>query len=351
MIAREVKVAEVFVATLGASHYTYVEATLTQTVADWLAAHVRALEYFGGVPRAIVPDNLKSGVHRPCRYEPDLNPSYQDFAEHYGVAILPARVRKPRDKAKVEVGVQGVERWIMAPLRQQTFFSLGDLNAALREQLERYNDRELSREAGTRRSRFLELEQTALRPLPPQRYEYASWKRAKVFLDYHIEHERRYYSVPYRLIGKSVDVRITAHTIEVFYRGQAVARHLKTSAARRFITEPGHRPERHRAVIEMSHERLLERAEAIGPATATLLREQTARRVHPEEALRACLGILRLAHDFSAAALEDACKRALELKTYSYRAVRTLIITPAMPAATSTSTPTHDNVRGAGYFS
>jgi transposase len=347
----EVKVAEVFVAALGASHYTYVEATLTQTVADWLGAHVRALEYFGGVPRAIVPDNLKSGVHRPCRYDPDLNPSYQDFAEHYGVAILPARVRKPRDKAKVEVGVQGVERWIMAPLRQQTFFSLGDLNAALREQLERYNDRELSREAGTRRSRFLELEQQALRPLPPQRYEYASWKRAKVFLDYHIEHERRYYSVPYRLIGKSVDVRIPAHTIEVFYRGQAVARHLKTSASRRFITEPGHRPERHRAVIELSHERLLERAEAIGPATATLLREQTSRRVHPEEALRVCLGILRLAHDFSAAALEDACKRALELKTYSYRAVRTLIITPAMPAPTATSTPAHDNLRGAGYFS
>jgi transposase len=342
----EIKVAQVF----GASHYTYVEATLTQTVADWLAAHVRALEYFGGVPQAIVPDNLKSGVRRPCRYEPDLNPSYQDFAEHYGVAILPARVRKPRDKAKVEVGVQGVERWILAPLRQQTFFSLGELNTALREQLERYNDRPLSRETGTRRSRFIELERAALRALPVQRYEFAIWKRAKVFLDYHIEHERRYYSVPYRLIGKSVDVRITAHTIEVFYRGQSVARHLKGSGSRRFITEPGHRPERHRAVIEMSHERLLERAEAIGPATATLLREQTARRVHPEEALRACLGILRLAHDFSAGALEDACKRALELKAYSYRAVRTLIISPASPTAPSTPTPAHDNVRGAHYF-
>jgi transposase len=346
----EVKVAEVFVAALGASHYTYVEATLTQTVADWLGAHVRALEYFGGLPRAIVPDNLKSGVHRACRYEPDLNPSYQDFAEHYGVAILPARVRKPRDKAKVEVGVQGVERWIMAPLRHRTFFSLGELNAALREQLEPYNERPLSRELGTRRSRFIELDRPALRPLPVQRYEFASWKRAKVFLDYHIEHERHYYSVPYRLIGKSVDLRITAHTIEVFYRGQAVARHMKGSGSRRFITEPGHRPERHRAVIEMSHERLLERAEAIGTATATLLREQTARRVHPEEALRACLGILRLAHDFSAGALEDACKRALELKTYSYRAVRTLIIAPASPPPTSTPTPTHDNVRGADYF-
>jgi transposase len=248
------------------------------------------------------------------------------------------------------VGVQGVERWIMAPLRHRTFFNLGELNLALREELERYNDRPLSREAGTRRSRFLELERPALRPLPLQRYEFAIWKRAKVFLDYHIEHERHYYSVPYRLIGKSVDLRITAHTIEVFYRGQAVARHLKGSGSRRFITEPGHRPERHSAVIELSHERLLERAEAIGPATATLLREQTARRVHPEEALRASLGILRLAHDFSAGALEHACQRALELKAYSYRAVRTLIIAPASPTTPSTPTPAHDNVRGARYF-
>jgi hypothetical protein len=172
-----------------------------------------------------------------------------------------------------------------------------------------------------------------------------------VFLDYHIEHERRYYSVPYRLIGKSVDLRITAHTIEVYYRGQAVARHVRGSESRRFIIAPAHRPERHSAVIELSHERLLERAEAIGPATATLLREQSERRVHPEEALRASLGILRLAHDFSAGALEEACRRALELKALSYRAVRTLIIVPAATASTSTPTPAHDNVRGAGYFS
>ncbi len=347
----EVKVAQVFVAALGASHYTYVEASLTQTVADWLGAHVRALEYFGGVPCAIVPDNLKSGVSRVCRYEPDLNPSYQDFAEHYGVAILPARVRKPRDKAKVEVAVQGIERWIMAPLRHQTFFSLGELNAALRIELERYNDRPLSREAGTRRSRFLELDRPALHALPVHGYEYATWKRAKVFLDYHVEFERQYYSVPYRLIGKSVDLRISSHTIEVYYRGQSVARHLRVSGARRFSTESEHRPERHRAVIELNHERLLERAEAVGPATASLLREQVCRRAHPDEALRASLGILRLAHDFSAVALEKACERALALKTYSYRAVRTLIITPPAPAAAaSTTAATHDNLRGAGYF-
>jgi transposase len=346
----EVQVAQVFVAALGASHYTYVEATLTQSVADWLASHVRALEYFGGVPQAIVPDNLKSGVQRACRYEPDLNPSYQDFAEHYGVAILPARVRKPRDKSKVEVAVQGIERWILAPLRHQSFFSLADLNQALRAQLQQYNEQPLSREAGTRRSRFLDLDQPALRPLPQRPYEYATWKRAKVFLDYHIEFERRYYSVPYRLIGKSVDLRITRHVIEVYYRGQCVARHLKAAGSRRFITEATHRPERHRAVIDLSHERLLERAEAVGPATAALLREQVCRRAHPDEALRASLGILRLAHDFSAAALEQACQRALALQTYSYRAVRTLIITPAAAPTPSTEPVMHDNVRGARYF-
>jgi transposase len=346
----EVRPAEIFVATLGASNFTYVEASLTQTLADWLGAHVRALEYFEGVPRAIVPDNLKSGVHRACRYEPDLNPSYQDFAEHYGVAVLPARVRKPRDKAKVEVAVQGIERWILAPLRHGTFFSLGELNAALRVELERYNDRPLSREDGTRRGRHLELERPALRPLPARRYQFATWKKAKVHLDYHVEVERRYYSVPYRLIGKTVDLRLTAHMVEVFYRGQAVATHLRQAGQRRFITDPGHRPDRHRAVIELNHERLLERAEAIGPATAAVLREQVHRRTHPDEALRASLGILRLAHDFSTGALEQACERAVELKTYSYRAIRALIVAPPAPVQDALCLPEHDNVRGARYF-
>lgn len=346
----EMSSAEIFVATMGASNFTYVEASLTQTLADWLGAHVRALEYFGGVTAAIVPDNLKSGVHRACRYEPDLNPSYQDFAEHYGVAILPARVRKPRDKAKVEVAVQGIERWILAPLRHCTFFSLAELNAALAAQLERYNDRPLSREAGTRRSRFTELDQPVLKPLPARRYQYATWKKAKVHLDYHVEFERRYYSVPYRLIGKTVDLRLTVHMVEVFYRGQAVATHLRQDGPRRFVTDPAHRPDRHRAVIELNHERLLERAEAIGPATAAVLREQVHRRAHPDEALRVSLGILRLAHDFSTDALEQACTHAVELRAYSYRAIRALIVAPPLPTPEPAPTPAHDNVRGARYF-
>ena len=346
-----VQTIQIFVAALGASHYTYVEGTPGQTVADWVGSHVRALEYFGGVPRAIVPDNLKSGVRHPCRYDPDLNPSYHDFAEHYRVAILPARVRKPRDKSKVEVAVQGIERWILAPLRHRTFFSLGDLNAALATELARYNDRPLSHEDGTRRTRFVALDQPALASLPVQRYQHATWKKAKVHLDYQVEVERRYYSVPYKLIGKTVDLRLTTHTVEVFYQGRSVAAHLRGDDKRRFLTQPEHRPERHRAVIELSHERLMERAEAIGPATAALLREQVYRRKHPDEALRASLGILRLAHDFSAVALEQACSRALALRTYNYRAVRALItLPPESPPADPTPIPDHVNVRGARYF-
>jgi transposase len=205
----EQREAQIFVAVLGCSNYTYAEATWSQKRPDWLGSHARALEYFRGAPAAIVPDNLRSGVKRSHRYEPELNPSYQDFAEHYGVAILPARVRKPRDKAKVEAGVLIVERWILARLRNRMFFSLGELNAAIAELLERLNTRAFKKLEGSRRSRFIELDQPALRPLPARAYEFAEWRRAKVHPDYHVEIKRAYYSVPYRLIGEHVDVRLS----------------------------------------------------------------------------------------------------------------------------------------------
>jgi transposase len=344
--------AEVFVAVLGASSYTYAEATWTQALPDWLGSHVRALEDFGGVPAAAVPDNLKSGVTKPHRYDPALNPAYQDFAEHYGLAILPARVRKPRDKAKVEVGVQVVERWILARLRNHTFFSLGELNAAIRELVADLNRRPFKKRDGNRESVFAEIERPALRPLPERRYEYASWKKAKVHLDYHVEIERAYYSVPYALIGKTVEARISANAVEIFHRQQLVARHLRARSRGQFVTLAAHRPERHSAVIDLTHERLRTRALAIGPATAEVLAQQLHRRVHPEESLRTSLGILRLARDFSAEALERAAERAIALKTFSYRALRTLISAP--PAASEPAQPTlpleHENVRGEKYF-
>ncbi len=346
----EIREAQIFVAVLGCSNYTYAEATFTQQLGDWLGAHVRALEYLGGVPAAIVPDNLKSAVKRAHRYEPVLNPSYQDFAEHYGAAILPARVRKPRDKAKVEAGVLVVERWILARLRHRTFFSLGALNAAIAELLEQLNTRPFKKLDGCRRTRFLELDRPALQPLPVRAYEFGEWRRAKVHPDYHVEVQHAYYSVPYRLIGQQVDVRLTASGVEVFHRGQRVAAHVRVHTRGWRSTLDGHRPARHVAVIEQNMARVLERAAAIGPATAEVLRRQTAHRKHPEETLRSAQGILRLAQDFEAARLERACERALALQSYSYRAVRALIETPASSASSPSLDLAHDNVRGPEYF-
>jgi transposase len=302
------------------------------------------------VPAAIVLDNLRSGVKRSHRYEPELNPSYHDLAEHYGVAILPARVRKPRDKAKVETGVLVVERWILARLRNRTFFSLGELNAAIADLLEHLNHRPFKKLEGSRRSRFVTLDQPALRSLPAQRYEFAEWRRAKVHPDYHVEVKRAYYSVPYRLIGERVDVRLTAHSVEIFHGGERVAAHLRAEERGRRRTDEAHRPQRHVAVIELTFARLLERATAVGPSTVELLRRQSAHRKHPEETLRSAQGILRLAVDFSPEKLERACARALALQSYSYRTVRALIESPAPPASRPSLDLAHDNVRGPEYF-
>jgi transposase len=266
------------------------------------------------------------------------------------VAILPARVRKPRDKAKVETGVLVVERWILARLRDRTFFSLGELNGTIRELLERLNTRAFKKLEGCRRSRFEQLERTALRPLPIRAYEFGEWKKAKVHPDYHIEVGRAYYSVPYALIGERVDVRLTAHGVEVFHAGRIVAAHARASERGQRSTRRVHRPERHVAIIDRTLEHTFMRATAIGVATAELIRTQARRRLHPEETLRSAQGILRLAHDFSPAQLERACERALALKSYSYRAVRTLIKTPEPPATRPALDLVHDNVRGAKYF-
>jgi transposase len=346
----ETRAVQIFVAVLGASNYTFAEATWTQKLPDWLGSHARALEYFGGAPRAVVPDNLKSAVTKAHRYEPDLNPAYHEFAEHYGLAILPARVRRPRDKAKVESGVLVVERWILARLRNRTFFSLEALNGAITELLGRLNTRPFKKMAGSRRSRFLELEQPTLRPLPMRRYEFGEWRRAKVHPDYHIEVAKAYYSVPYRLIGESVDVRLSAQAVEVFHHGTLVASHARSPERGRRSTRRSHRPERHVAMIENTLARTLERAARIGPATHAVIERQAAHRKHPEETLRSAQGILRLAQDFSPAQLEQACEYALELRSYSYRAIRTLIERPPRAAAQPALDLAHENVRGAEYF-
>lgn len=347
----EIREAQIFVAVLGCSNYTYAQASWTQSLADWLGSHVQALTFFGGAPAAFVPDNLKSGVDRAHRYDPDLNRAYAEFAEHYGVAILPARVRKPRDKAKVETGVQIVERWILARLRDRQFFSLTELNAAIDSLLAELNERAFQKLDGSRRSRFIELDQPALKALPPRAYEYAQWKCAKVHPDYHIELEHAYYSVPYQYIGKRVEVRVSARMVEIFASGKLIAAHVRLSKRGVRATLDAHRPANHRAIIDTTIERLLTRAEAIGPAVAQVLTEQFNRKRHPEEALRVAQGILRLAQDFSPEQLLAACERALQLRACSYRSVRALITTASTDSDDKRQLAlVHENVRGPDYF-
>jgi transposase len=267
----EVRRAEIFVAVLGASSFIYAEATWSQGLADWIAAHVNALTALDGVPRQIVSDNLRAGITRACFYEPTVNRTYADLAAHYGTAIIPARPYKPRDKAKVEVGVQVVQRWILARLRNRRFFSLGELNQAIRELVDQLNDRPMRGWGISRRALYEELDRPALQPLPPVPYEYAEWKRCRVNLDYHIEVDKHFYSVPFRLIREEVEARVTAKTVEIFHRGKLMAAHRRSFRQHRPTTVAEHMPSSHRRYRDWTHERILREAAAVGDDTAALV--------------------------------------------------------------------------------
>ena len=352
----EVRQAQVFIATLGASSYTYAEATLTQSLPDWIGSHARAFEYFGGVPNALVPDNLKSGVKSPHRYEPVINPTYQDLAEHYSVAVVPARVREPKDKSKVESAVQVVERWILAKLRDRTFFSVGELNEAMTVLLEELNNQSFQKLDGSRRSLFEALDKPALRPLPTQRYQYAEWKEARVHIDYHVEVDKHYYSVPYQLVKKQLSVRITENTIECFHKGQRVASHQRSHLKGRHTTDSVHMPEKHRKYAQWTPERMQEWAAKTGPETEAVIRRILSTRRHPEQSYRSCLGIMRLGKGYGNDRLENACRRALYADTCSYRSIESILKNNLDQQSLPELCPTaglpdkHENLRGSGYF-
>ncbi len=351
----EITQAQLFVAVLGASNYTYAEALPSQAELWWTAAHVRAFEFMGGSPAILVPDNLKAGVIKPHRYEPILNASYAELAAHYGCAILPARPKKPRDKAKVESGVLVAERWIAAALRNRTFFSIGEANAAIRERVAWLNARPFKKLAGSRASLFAELDKPALRPLPPVPYEYATWKQAKVSIDYHVEWERHYYSVPYQFVGERADVRASARTIEVFVRGRRVASHPRSSAVGRHTTTSAHMPESHRRYLEWTPSRLVAWGEQTGPATGALVSAILHSRPHPEQGFRSCLGIFRLGRRYGEARLEAACERALTVGALSYRSVDSILKgsldrAPLPEPPPVRATRTHANVRGPAAY-
>ena len=348
----ELRAAQIFVAVLGASAYTYVEATWSQSLPDWIGSHVRALTFFGGVPEILVPDNLKSGISRTCRYEPETNPTYAEMARYYDVAVIPARVRKPRDKALAEVSVQIAERWILARLRHRQFFTLADLNAAIRSLVLQLNTKPFRKRPGSRAEVFATLEAPALKALPDAPYEYAQWKRAKIHPDYHVEVDRHYYSVPYPLVGKTVDVRTSNATVEIFHRGKRVASHLRSKVPHDFTTVESHMPPSHQAA-RWSPEKLLEQAARIGPHTRTLMEALMLRLRYPQQAFRSGMGILRLAKTHDRVRMEAACARALRIQAISYRSVASILDKGLdRQASEQPDRPIihHGNIRGPEYF-
>src|SRR5690349_8917537 len=351
----EVHAAAVFVAVLGASSYTFAEATSGQDLRNWIGSHMRAFEFFGGVSEVVVPDNLKSAVTHPSYYEPDLNPTYRDLGEHYGVAIIPARPYRARDKAKAEVGVQVVQRWIVAALRKRKFFSLAEVNQAIAELLVRLNERPFRKRPGSRAALFAQLDQPALKPLPAARYQFGEWEKARVNIDYHIEVERHFYSVPYALVHQEVEIHVTGDTIEILHRGVRVASHVRCSEPAKASTLPEHMPKAHQKHVGRTPSRLIEDAQQVGPVTGELVTAILAAKRHPEQGYRSCLGILRLAKMYPVERMEAAARRCLRARAYNFQSMDSILKNqldrlPLPGDPPSRPVVDHDNIRGADYF-
>jgi transposase len=352
----ELRPASIFVGVLGASNYTYAEATWSQELPEWIGAHVRLFGFIGGVVEILVPDNLRSGVTRAHRYEPEINPTYAELARHYGVAVIPARAARPRDKAKAEAGVLLVERWILARLRNRQFFSLAELNAAIAELLRELNARPFKKLPGSRASAFAEIDQPALKPLPVQPYEFAEWKKVRVHIDYHIEFDLHYYSVPHALVGKQLEARATATTVELFHRGVRVASHIRSRRPRNFSTRTEHMPASHREYAKWTPERLREWAATVGAATACVISAILAARRHPQQGFRAALGVMRLGKHYGNPRLEAACERAHQLRITSFKSIESILKNnleraPLLEEATPRQLPLiHENIRGPEFY-
>ena len=347
--------AHIFVAALGASNYTYAEARWTETLPDWIGAHVNALTAIGGVPKAFVPDNLKAGITKPSRYEPGINRTYQDLADHYGCVVLPARVMKPRDKAKVEVAVQIVQRIVLAKLRHRRFFSLAELNAAIRDCVTAINAK-VMRRIGKSRNELLEtLDRPALNALPNAAYCYAEWKRARVAPDYHIEVADHYYSVPSKLIREMVEARITSATVEVFHKGQRVASHAFSAVRSRHTTITEHMPSAHRRYAEWTPQRMMREAASIGPAAIALVEAIMKAKPHPEQGFRSCLGIMRLVRTYGSERVEAASRRGNDIGATTYGSIKSILQNGLDKAYANSKAPDgppirHANIRGRGYY-
>jgi transposase len=347
---------EVFVSVLGASGMIYAEAVDSQGLECWLMAHIHAWESYGGVAQITVPDNLKAGVRKACYYDPEINPSYAELAFHYDTVVLPARPGKPRDKAAAESGVMAVERWVLAPLRNRSFYSRAELNEAIAGKVAELNARAFRGEPTSRGELFAELEAPFLRPLPARRYEFARWRQAKVHIDYHLDAgDGHFYSVPYRYARAKVEVRLTSSTIEVFKDGERIASHARERGRRRYVTDPAHMPKSHRAHLEWSPQQMIDWAASTSQSAAELMEKLLASRPHPEHAYRAGMGIMALARRYGPERFEAACARAVASGAISYSSVKSILTEgldrlPLPEAQPVPEPPDHHNLRGAGYY-
>lgn len=354
----EVIPVELFVSALGASNLIYAEATLTQQSHDWITSHVRAFEYMDGVTEMVVPDQLRSGVSKPCWYEPGIQRTYEEMAAHYGTVVIPARSAHPKDKAKVEAAVLVAQRWILARIRNQVFFSLNELNERIAELVEELNNRTMKLYGKSRRELFESLDRPAMKALPSHRFQYGEWKiAAGVNIDYHIQLEKQFYSVPHQLIGERVDARTSAMTVEVYFRGQRIASHPRQFRPGAYSTLPEHMPKSHRSHAEWSPSRFIRWAGKIGENTQRLVKTILEERPHPEQGYRSCLGIIRLEKRYGAERLEKATARAFFAKARSYTHVEAILKNglDKVPLPTEEEEPKqlpliHDNVRGASYY-
>ena len=350
------RAAALFVSALGVSSYTYAEAVEDQQMNNWLKVQRNALEFYGGCPQLLIPDNTKTGVTRACIYEPDVNPTYQEFATYYKVAVMPTRPRKPRDKAKVESAVQVVQRWIVMRLRRRRFFSVAQLNEAIGELLIYLNNRPFrKRKDESRASLFAKIDKPALHPLPACRYDLSQWAQARVNIDYHVAFDGNWYSVPYTLTGQAVEVRSTPATVEIFHRGKRVASHLRSRDRNKSICQNEHRPKSHQAHLEWPPSRMIQWAGKVGPHTAQVVERILHGKPHPEMGYRACLGIIRLAAKYSPERMEHAAERAVLTGAVSYKSVRSMLQNgldkrPSELPPPLRLSPEHENLRGPEYF-
>lgn len=353
----EIHNAQIFIAVLPVSNYVFAEATYSQKTMDWIGSHVRAFNFLGGVTEIVVPDNLKAAITKACKYDPDINPTYQQLACHYHFSILPARPRKPKDKAKVEVSVQIVERWILAKLRHQKFFSIGELNNQISILLKDMNNRRFSKLPGSRYELFIELDKPALKPLPIIPYEYIEIKITRVAHDYHVEVDGSYYSVSYLLVEKKVETHITSSMVSVFYQGKQIAVHGRTHAKGRYVTLTEHMPPHHKFFREWSPERFIQFSEKIGPHTQEVVQKFLVARQYPEQSFGIYCGFLKLVKKYSEKRLESACERAVKIGAFTYKSIESILkngldnlTIDGQKNTADTQVISHDNVRGPQYY-